>query len=516
MRTPTTLVLILALASFALPAAAQHDHAAAAAAPPAVLDPGLGDLHWAVSTKNAEAQRFFDQGMRYLYAFNHESAVRSFDHARELDPQLAMAAWGSALALGPNINLDVDPDREKQAYAASQQALALAANATPLERDLIAALAKRYSIAEGADLHQLSVDYSEAMRTVAKSYPSDPNVNTLFAESLMDLRPWKFWSHDGKPAEGTEEIVSTLEGVLRQHPHHMGANHYYIHAVEASMHPVRALASAKRLETLAPSAGHLVHMPAHIFQRTGDYAGAARANERGAEPDRKYIATYGGEGMYAAMYYNHNLGFGSASHAMLGHYAKARALAAEMAANIAPMLAVMPPVEPFAAAPLLVDVRFGKWEQVLRAPVLDAGPLSTLYSHFARATAYAKSGNLPGAERERAAFDQARAALGDDPGFLQNSPKALATVAANLLDGHLAWAKGERAAAIDAYRKAVEAEDALNYNEPADWFYPTRETLGEALLSAGRRTEAMAVYHEDLKRNPGNPWTLKAMANSRR
>jgi len=509
MRFPLVLILI---SLFALPAAAQHDHAATAAPPPVTLDDGLSGLHCRVSTKSAEAQRFFDQGMRYLFAFNHESAVRSFDRARELDPELAMASWGTALALGPNINLDVDPEREKQAYDASRRARALAGSATPMERDLIEALAIRYSIDEGADLHQLSVNYSDAMRAVAKKYPADPNVNTLFAESLMDLRPWKFWSHDGQPAAGTEEIVATLEQVLKTHPNHLGANHYYIHAVEASAHPERALPSARRLQTLAPAAGHLVHMPAHVFQRTGNYAGAARANERGAEEDRKYIARYGTEGMYVGMYYNHNLQFGSASYAMLGNYEKARALAEEMASNVTPMVSMMPAVEPFAAAPLLIDVRFGKWPKVLAAAPVEAGPLSTLYWHFARATAYAHAGNVPGVERERALFDQVRATLGDDPGFLQNSPKALAAVAANLLDGGLAWAKGDRPAAIAAYRKAVEAEDALNYDEPSDWFYPTRETLAAALLQAGDRKEAMAVYREDLKHNPNNPVSTRALA----
>src|ERR1700737_4878366 len=229
-----------------------------------VLEKGVGNVHYAVSTKSADAQKFFDKGVAYLYGFNHEAAIRSFKKASELDPDMAMAYWGIALALGPNINLDVDPDREKQAYEAVQTAVKHA-NASPKERDLIAALAKRYSNDPKADLKKLSSDYSSAMGTLTKKYPDDLDLATLDAESMMDLRPWKFWTHDGKPVEGTEEIVMTLEGVLKRNPQHLGANHYYIHAVEASTRPGRALASADRLNTLAPASGHLVHMPAHIY-----------------------------------------------------------------------------------------------------------------------------------------------------------------------------------------------------------------------------------------------------------
>ena len=259
--------------------AQMHDHAVPRAV---TLEEGLGNEHFAVTTSNEDAQRFFDQGMRYVYAFNHDEAVRSFTHAGELDPNLAMAWWGSALALGPNINLDVDPDREKQAYDAVQTAQTKYSRASEKERDLIDALAKRYTNDPSADLHKLGEDYSHAMAAVAKKYPDDPDINTLYAESMMDLRPWKFWSHDGKPAEGTEEIVGVLHGVLKDHPNHIGANHYLIHAVEASPNPAEAVMSAQRLKTLAPSAGHLVHMPAHIYQRTGNYSGAAEANVSGA------------------------------------------------------------------------------------------------------------------------------------------------------------------------------------------------------------------------------------------
>jgi predicted Zn-dependent protease len=506
--------LALALSLICVAAIAQHpaEHAAA----PATLDAGLSDLHWKVSTSNAEAQRFFDQGMRYLYAFNHEQAVRSFTHATELDPELAMGYWGAALALGPNINMDVDPPREQQAFDAVRAAAAHQEHASQKERDLIAALTKRYSKDPTANLRQLAIDYSDAMRDVAKKYADDADIATLYAESMMDLRPWKFWSHDGKPADGTEEIVSTLEKVLKQHPRHIGANHYYIHAVEASSHPERALSSAKRLETLAPSAGHLVHMPAHIYQRTGNYAGAARANELAADVDRDFIKRNGAENMYTAMYYNHNLQFGSASNAMIGRYEPAQKQAAEMATNAAPMLKDMPILEVIAAAPVLVMARFGRWQEVVRAPAVTAGPLSSIYSHFARGVAFARLGNISGAESEWKALEAGRAALGDEPGILQNPPKPLGEVASRMLAGRIAEARGDRDAAIAEYTKAVDAEDALNYDEPADWFYPTRETLGAALLRGGRAADAEKVLRADLKKNPNNPRSLWLLAQSLR
>jgi predicted Zn-dependent protease len=512
MRFLATLSLVSAVA---MPLVAQHaEHVPAM--PPATLDSGLSDLHWAVSTSNAGAQQFFDQGMRYLYAFNHEQAVRSFQHATELDPNLALGYWGAALALGPNINMDVDPPREQQAYASVQSALAHQEHASAKERDLIAALQKRYSNDASADLRKLAIDYSDAMKTVSAKYPDDANIATLYAESLMDLRPWKFWSHDGKANEGTDEIVSVLESVLKREPRHIGANHYYIHAVEASSHPERALASAKRLETLAPAAGHLVHMPAHIYQRTGNYAGAARANELAADVDRDFIKRNGGENMYTAMYYNHNLQFGSASNAMIGRYVPAKAQADEMAKNAAPMLKEMPILESIVAAPLLISARFARWTDVLRAPPIDAGPLSSVYSHFARGVAFARLGNVSGAESEAKALEASRAKLGDEPGVLQNPPKPLAEVAARVLAGRIAEARGDREAAIAEYRKGVDADDALNYDEPADWFYPTRETLAGALLRGGRAAEAEQIFRADLAKNPHNPRSLWGLAQSLR
>jgi tetratricopeptide (TPR) repeat protein len=499
-------ILLLSLIA-AVPALAQQVDAK----PPA-LEPGLGHFHWAVSTKNAEAQKYFDQGMKYLYGFNHESAVRSFQHATQLDPDLAMGYWGAALALGPNINLDVDPDREKQAYDGVQAALAHVSLASAKERDLIDTLAKRYGNDSKADLKKLSADYSVSMGALAKKYPSDLDIATLYAESMMDLHPWKFWSHDGKANEGTTEIVAALESVLRRNPNHLGANHYYIHAVEASSHPERALASARRLQTMAPASGHLVHMPAHIYQRTGNYSGAARANTKAAETDREFIKKNGGDSIYAMMYYNHNLQFGLASYSMVGRFAEAKKMADEFSANATMMAKMMPPAEGFAANNMLVLVRFGRWRDVLKEKPADAGPLSSAYSHFARGSALAMLGDVSGAESEQKEFEAARAKVPDDPGLYQNSQKNVIEVAANVLSGRIASAKGNNKTAIADYTTAVEKEDALDYDEPADWFYPTRETLGAALLLNKQPAAAAKVFRADLKRNPHNPRSLYGLA----
>ena len=481
------------------------------------LDQGLGNLHFAVTTKNADAQRYFDQGMRYVYAFNHEQAVASFKKATSLDPNLALGYWGAALALGPNINMDVDPEREKQAFEAEKAAQAHASTASAREQDLITALARRYSDDPGADLKKLAVNYSRAMKDVAAKYPKDDDIATLYAESLMDLHPWKFWSHDGKANENTDEIVKTLETVLKRNPNHMGANHYYIHAVEASPNPGRAIGSANRLKTLAPSAGHLVHMPAHIYQRTGNYAGAAAANAAGATADRAFMSKYGVESMYAGMYYNHNLDFGAASYAMIGDFKNAKQAADEVSSNAARMASMMPMIEGASADTLKMLVRFGRWNDIVNGKFETPGPMSESLLHFARGVAFAQLGNIAGAESEQKAFASTRAKIAaDEMGVFQNPEQKIAEVAAEVLNGRIAFARGDRAGAIAAFRKAVDAEDALDYDEPADWFYPTRETLGAALIRDGQHAAAEKVFREDLARNKNNPRALYGLARALR
>ncbi|MGH9649323.1 MAG: hypothetical protein ACRD3I_02515, partial [Terriglobales bacterium] len=337
---------------------------------PALLN-GLSDHHHPVKTSSPEAQTFFDQGFRLLYAFNHDEAERAFRRAAQLDPKMAMAWWGVSYAVGPNYNLPVDAAREKIAYDAVQKALALSAGGPEAERAYIEALARRYSNDPNPDYSQLARNFEDAMRQLSQRYPDDLDAATLFAESLMNLRPWELWNKDGSPAPGTSEIVSVLESVLRRDPHHIGANHYYIHAVEASSSPDRALPSAGRLGTLAPAAGHLVHMPGHVYIRVGDYEAMRRSNIAAALTDETYLKTAPPNilgGIYSLMYYSHNLHFIAVAAAMEGRYAEAHSAADRLAGHIAPHAPAMPGVESFMSAPLVADLRFHRWDNVLKMP----------------------------------------------------------------------------------------------------------------------------------------------------
>jgi tetratricopeptide (TPR) repeat protein len=479
--------------------------------PPALMA-GMGQHHHAITTKSPEAQRFFDQGLTLVYAFNHEEATRAFRRASELDPQAAMAFWGVALALGPCINLDVDPPHEKAAYEAVQKATSLAGGGTESERGYIQALAKRYSAAAGISLRKLDVDYANAMRELTKRYPDDLDAATLYAESMMDLHPWKLWILDGHPAEGTEEIVAVLESVLRRDPSHIGANHYYIHAVEASPHPERALASARRLEALAPAAGHLVHMPAHVYMRIGDYSAAAHSNAVAAEADRVYLresATTGS--MYDMMYYCHNLHFLAAAYSMAGDFAHAKQAADELVAHVAPMVHDMPMAETYLPIPMLVLVRFHRWDDVLNLPQPNANlAMATALWHFARGSAAAAKGQLGMAEAERKNLEAARKEMPADMefSFYFNKAKAFLDLAASILDARIAKGQGEREDTIKYWKNAVQIQDELNYGEPPEWFYPVRESLGAALMLNGETAQAEAVFRADLEQYPRNPRSL--------
>lgn len=514
--TLSTFVIAAAMAAAApqAPAAAQqpaaptHDMAAMDARP-ATLIPGIQGVHFAISTRRDEAQKFFDQGLALVYAFNHEEAVRSFRRAAEIDPASPMPHWGIALALGPNINLDVDPARETAAYDAVQRAVALAARAPAKERAYVAALAKRYSNDPKADLKALAVDYKDAMRQLMRTYPNDMHAATLFAESLMDLHPWALYTADGTPTEGTNEIVEVLERVLEREPDHVGANHYYIHATEASLTPERALKSAKKLETLVPAAGHLVHMPAHTYMRTGNYTGAVAANAKAADVDRKYIAETGGGGLYPAMYFNHNLDFLASAAMMAGQYNEALRASRELTTNVLAMLPDMPMVEPFGAKTMFVQLRFAKWNDVLALPKPpeNAAILTALF-HFGRGVAQAELGAVADAEAERQAYTTAKTAVPADAMFNLNPATKILAVADHVLDARIAAARGDAEAAIAAWKLAVDAEDDIAYNEPPDWFYPTRESLGAALFRVRRFEEADLAFREDLERNPNNARSL--------
>ena len=477
-----------------------------------VLIPGLGPLHHTISTKSPEAQQFFDQGLTLVFAFNHEEAVRAFRRASQLDPKSAMAFWGVALALGPCINLDIDPTREKAAYEAVQTALSLAPGATERERDYIQALAKRYSSDPKVDLRRLDADYANAMRELSKRYPDDLDARTLYAESMMDLHPWKLWSLDGRPTEGTEEILAALESVMRRDPNHLGANHYYIHATEASSHPEWAVASAHRLGTLAPAAGHLVHMPAHVYMRLGDYSAAAHSNEVGAEVDRIYLRESGTTGgMYDMMYYCHNLHFLSASYSMGGNFAQAKQAADELAAHVAPMLHDMPIAEVYAPYPIFILVRFHRWDEVLQLPPPNPGlAMTTAFWHFARGSAFAAKGQIAMAEAQRTILETEREQTPADREFSMffNKARTFLDLAEHILDARIAAAKGDHELAIKDWQKGVEIENTLNYGEPPEWFYPVRESLGAALLRNGQAERAEEVFRADLEQYPRNPRSL--------
>ncbi len=492
----------------------QHQHMAVEARP-AQLATGLGEVHHPVTTKSAEAQKFFDQGLAYVYAFNHEEAVRSFKRAAELDPSLAMARWGVALALGSNYNLQADAPQLKEAHANVREAQALAAKASERERAYIEALAKRYSDNPQADTQKLAADYKAAMNDLVKRYPDDLDAATLYAESMMNLRPWKLWSPDGTPAEGTTEIVAVLESVLKRDPRHSGANHYYIHAVEASPNPERALPSAKVLERLAPAAGHLVHMPSHIYIRTGDYEDAARSNVAAIAADRAYFEKSGKGGVYPAMYYNHNIHFLASASAMTGRYADAIKAARELEASVSPYVKAMPMLEMFMPYTHVTLVRFQKWDEILKSPEPERElKITTAFWRFARGMAYASRKQIAEAEAELKLLVEKIREVPEEAPLGNSTARGVLAVAENLLAGRIAQARGDRKSAFELMGKAVAAEDAVSYNEPPDWDLPVREWLGGALIAAGDSREAEQVFRAELKKHPRNGRALFGLAES--
>jgi len=484
-----------------------HDVTPATAPTSAVaLDPGLGPLRHPVSTRSHQAQAYFDQGMKLVFAFNHEAAIKSFERAFELDPKLAMAQWGIALALGPNINKPMDAPAHRAAYAAVQKAVALEANASPAERDYIDALARRYSADPNADLAPLQLAYAKAMKEAVRRHPRDDDAAVLYAESLMDLNPWKYWKADGKPADGTLGIVAVLERVLARDPDHIGANHYYIHALEASPHPERALKSARRLEVLAPSAGHLVHMPAHVYIRTGNYLEAARANIAAVKADERRVAA-GEASFYLVAYYGHNLHFLAIADAFAGKSQAAIDAASKLYDIESPRVKEVPEVDNagFLMAKEMMLVEFARWDEILAlpGPAFEA-PIADAMWHFARTLALAGKGRSDDAKSERTRFADAAATLSKTMGYGNNSAVDLAAVAVPYLDGRLALMAGDTAEAIVELRKSVAAEDRLAYNEPPDWYLPAREPLGAALLRTGDYSAAEQVFRDELARHPAS------------
>ena len=491
---------------------AEHAAALAKAKAAAALMTGYGNWHHPVSTKNAQAQAFFDQGLRQIYAFNHDEAARSFQRAGELDPKLAMAFWGVAEAVGPNYNDPASEERFKQAHEAIARAQSLANGASESEKAYIDALAKRFPADPKSDLRAAAEQYRDAMRDVTKRFPDDLDAATLFAEAGMNLHPWGLWRPDGAPQEGTDEIVATLESVIRREPNHMGAIHYYIHSVEASNSPERALAGANRLAELAPAAGHIVHMPAHIYIRTGDYQAALKTNQKAALADQAYIKGGAAPGIYSMMYYSHNLHFIAMSAAMNGNYPEARRGAQLLAANVGPHVKEMPPLGGFMTVPLAVEVRFHKWNEILKTPEPDAAmPTANIFWHFARGLALAGTGKLDEAEAEHKIVTTAEEKTSPDAIFqmpINNKTKDILTIAENVLGAKISLAKNDMDATVNQLRAAVAAQDRLKYDEPEDWFYPVRENLGAVLLKIGDYAGAEEVFRADLAIHPRNPRAL--------
>ena len=510
-----SMLIALALAAPG-PAHAHHLDALKPAPGGLPLYAGLGTWHHAITTRSPLAQKYFDQGLRMVYAFNHDEAIAAFTEAGKLDSTCAMAPWGVALASGPNINLPIDSDHEKAAYAAIAHARALAAGASPEERDLIAALSVRYAEKGDGDRAKLDRAYADSMRAVAARHPDDADAQVLFAESMMDLAPWHHWSSDGKPHEGTLEIVATLERVLKRWPDHPGANHYYIHAIEASPHPEKALASAARLAHLMPGAGHVVHMPAHIYDRTGRYAQSEAANRAAVGVDEAYIKARNPQGMYPLMYYSHNLDFLWSDLCRQGKSKAAIAASRKVGARITPEIAAaMPMAEALSPTTYYTLVYFGRWTDVLaeKAPPAAMRYTSGMY-HYARGMALAAIGHADEAKAERDSVDDIADALSDDFVVGNNGARPMLRLASAVLGADILYRAGKLDDAIAGYGKAVALYDSLAYDEPAPWCQSPRELLGKALLDAGRPADAEAVYRADLAQRPNLGWALVGLAQS--
>ncbi len=485
--------------------------------PPDLSLTTVGRQHHPIQTKSDQAQEYFDQGITLIYGFNHEEAERAFQRAAELDPASPMPLWGIALAIGPNYNANVDAEREKLANETMQKAQKLAEQSPRVEKDYVNALAARFSGEANPDYKKLSREYASKMKALSEKYPDDLDASTLYAESLMDLNPWKLWALDGKPAENTEEIVRILESVLERDPNHVGANHFYIHAVEASPHPERALPSARRLDTLVPQAGHLVHMPSHIYARTGYYEEAVKSNAEAAKVDLVYAQKAEQEGsMYDLMYHSHNEHFLVSAASMAGHYAEAKAAADALAKRLSSHTATMPMLDMFVLVPLWVDARFCKWDAILaRTEPSKSLPGTHVMWRYARVLALVAKGEREKAATERQQFAAEVAAFPAEARLGEfNSGKVLLELATHILDARLAMAGRNKEESVAHWRQAVKVQDGLRYDEPPDWYYPVRESLGAALLSAGKAPEAEQVFREDLKQNPRNPRSLFGLMHS--
>jgi tetratricopeptide (TPR) repeat protein len=482
---------------------------------------GLGSYSRKITTDSSKAQRYFDQGLGFLHGFNHRGAIRAFQQAAELDPECAMAHWGIALACGPHINaITVSPPEAELAWKELGLAQKNAGNASPVERALIDALAKRYATPQPEDRSGLDRAYADAMREVWKKYPNDPEVGALFAEAMLNLRPWDQWTPDGKPQPGTDEIIATLDAVLELNPNHPFANHLYIHAVEASPNPERAMAAADRLRNLQPGLAHNVHMPSHIDIRTGQWLKAVDTNVKAVEADRRHRKVFGRAKGFLNVYIAHNRAMLAYAAMMTGQRDLAmkhiRALVAEMPADFLKKNALQ--AEANVAMPLEVMVRFGMWDEILAEPdkYPEYMPFTRAFHHAARAIAYAAKGDTANARKAQRVFLE-RAKLVPKEDFLSNnSCEALLAVAIPMVEGEILIAEGKIDSGIEQLRAAIQKEDALKYDEPPGWLIPVRHSLGAVLMKQQRFAEAEQVYRDDLARLPANGWSLLGLAESLR
>lgn len=511
------LVPLVALAVLGAPAVARAQVDSAAVP----LYDNLGTHAYAITTDVPLAQRYFDQGLRLYYAFNHAEAIRAFRAAAAVDEQCAMCHWGEALSWGPNINLPMDSASGVAAYAALQRAQSLRAHASPREQALIDALAVRYAAVPPTDRAALDTAYAEAMGAVAAAYPADDEAATLYAEALMDLSPWSYWERDGSARPATPVILAQLESVLARSADHPGANHFYIHALEA-VAPERAVAAAERLAGLVPGAGHLVHMPGHIYIRVGRYEDAIRANEHAVHADETYIRDQNPAfGVYVAGYYPHNYDFLAFAASMIGRKSQALQATARMRALQSEEMLHAPGMtflQHHRTRALQMRVRFGLWDQVLAeaAPPADL-PHARAMWHYAHGRALAATGDPAGAETDLAALRAAATDPALAPQRLEfNTAGAVLSIAAEVLAGHIAAARGDDDRAITRLREAARLEDALTYGEPPDWSVPVRQELGVVLLAAGRPADAQRAFEEDLVRFPENGWSLHGLARALR
>lgn len=463
--------------------------------------PPMDQIYHPVSTSNPEVQRKFDQGLTYLFAFNHDFAFRNFEEASNIDPNLAMAYWGMAMALGQNINTDVTPENEIKAYNYIQKALKLAPQASPYEQDYINALAVRYTNDSSADLVSLRFKYRDAMKNVVQKYSEDLDAKTLYAESILDLDPWNWWTRDGKPIGDIYEALDILEEVLKRNPQHIGANHYIIHALEESPYFDRALLPAYRLTELLPQAGHLLHMPTHIFVLTGDYESALRTNLKAIAQDRLYIDRFGVfSGPYPMHYLTHNLSVMARIYLLMNDYNKAIKAAYELTQFVGPNLNDVEHGAHNANVPLEIYLYFHKWEEILSHPLISDVASSKAFWHFSRAMAYAALGKVESAKKEKELMQQSIQKIEPSEKIASNPATDVFKLAATLLDAKIEEAQGNIEQSLSLLRDAVSIDDKLNYDEPPAWSTPVSQILGFALLKQERFKEAEEQFQKASKR----------------